>query len=457
MKHSVWYQSLAESRWERRALVTLFALILLLPLQRRMQFASHDTFITGGFTEYTSYFLYATDLLLVLFTVLFAMSRRNTGSLRALLAQRSVRVVLGFLTLTVLLLPFSQQLPHSLYYIVRLFLLVVFCIGVGYFARTVRTQTTMLSLLVISGVLQSLLAILQVLLQRSLGLFFLTGESRLSPSIDNVAKVLVDGDRYIRAYGTLPHPNILAAFLVLALLAAITLLPRIIEKNRQLLLLVAATCILTWGLVTTLSRASFLYGAIAVIVLSTYVLHVKLRRWNSFHVKRLAFATALIIMFAASLLIANRNFLTARLTTGNTNGDVSKSMREELGKTANDLIVLHPLVGTGLNTIIFDETAKRPALASWRYQPVHNIYHLLLVEGGTVTLVGFLIVILASLVSRLRQLKNAPTSFGAFSVVALLFLLAIGFYDHFLITLQQGQLMLWFALGLTLPTFHKKR
>ena len=359
--------------------------------------------------------------------------------------------------MTLLRLPFSQQLPHSLYYIQRLFFLIAFGMGVGYFARTFRTQKTILALLVISGVIQSLIAILQFTLQRSLGLYFLTGESRLSPSIDNVAKVLVDGDRYIRAYGTLPHPNILAAFLVLSLLAAIALLPRIIEKNRQLLLLAAATCILVWGLVTTLSRVSFLYGAIAVAVLSTYVLHVKLQRWNSFHVKRLALTTGLVLVFVASLIIANQKFLSARLTTGNTNGDISKSMREDLSVIANDLIDQHPIIGTGLNTIIFDETALRPDQVSWRYQPMHNIYHLILVEGGVATLVALLLLILVALLPNLRQLKNAPSTFRAFSVVALLFLLAIGFYDHFLITLQQGQLMLWLSIGLALPPFHKKR
>ena len=140
MKLRAWYKSLAENKWERRALVTLFAFIILLPLQRRMQFASHDTYITGGFTEYSSYFLYATDLLLVLFTALFGASLRSAESLRALIANKAVRVVLVFYAMTLLLLPFSQQLPHSLYYIVRLFYQITFGMDVGYFARKFRKQ-----------------------------------------------------------------------------------------------------------------------------------------------------------------------------------------------------------------------------------------------------------------------------------------------------------------------------
>ncbi|MCK4892131.1 MAG: hypothetical protein KAS78_05680, partial [Candidatus Pacebacteria bacterium] len=42
----------------------------------------------------------------------------------------------------------------------------------------------------------------------------ITGESVIGPQIPGVAKIAVDGEKIIRAYGTFPHPNILGGFLI---------------------------------------------------------------------------------------------------------------------------------------------------------------------------------------------------------------------------------------------------
>ena len=62
---------------------------------------------------------------------------------------------------------------------------------------------------------QSTWGITQFLLQHDLGLWWL-GESNLSPDKTGVAKVVAGNETLVRAYGSLPHPNILAAYLSLA-------------------------------------------------------------------------------------------------------------------------------------------------------------------------------------------------------------------------------------------------
>lgn len=73
------------------------------------------------------------------------------------------------------------------------------------------------AVIIISAVFQSIVAILQFISQKSIGLTLLK-ESILSVSDPGVAKIVLNGDALIRAYGLFPHPNILGGFLAVSLL-----------------------------------------------------------------------------------------------------------------------------------------------------------------------------------------------------------------------------------------------
>jgi hypothetical protein len=64
---------------------------------------------------------------------------------------------------------------------------------------------------------QGIIAFLQVLRQESLGLTFL-GESVLNTHINGVATVIINGEEFLRGYGTFLHPNLLAAFVLINIL-----------------------------------------------------------------------------------------------------------------------------------------------------------------------------------------------------------------------------------------------
>ncbi|MFH1175176.1 MAG: hypothetical protein V1698_00450, partial [bacterium] len=74
-----------------------------------------------------------------------------------------------------------------------------------------------------SGAIQAVWGICQFLCQQSLGLKIFQ-ESVISPSILGVAKIILGGKKYIRAYGGLSHPNILAGFLLLSILCSVGLI-----------------------------------------------------------------------------------------------------------------------------------------------------------------------------------------------------------------------------------------
>jgi len=89
---------------------------------------------------------------------------------------------------------------------------------------TIRWSTgwnNFLKLIVFLGLIESLIGIIQFIIQHSIGLTLLK-ESVISPSIPGVAKLILGGQKYIRAYGLFPHPNILGGFLLFSII--ITLL-----------------------------------------------------------------------------------------------------------------------------------------------------------------------------------------------------------------------------------------
>ena len=447
MKLKTWYHALGSTFWQRSTLLLLLATVFALPLQRRIQLTSSDTFITGAFTEYSSYFIYLTDIALLMLTLSFSILIIKEKLRRQLFSGILPKLVMVFFVVLLLLLPFSSQLPHSAYYIVRLFLLICFALAIGYFAQKARNFTLILTSLILSGLLQSTIAILQFTLQRSLGLFYLTGESHLSPIMDNVAKVVVNGDRFMRAYGTFPHPNILAAFLVVALLSLIAILPKLLKHRLGLIAGILAFTVLGWGLIVALSRTSFLYGLIAVIILLS----------SLFPVKRLGLAIATCAIIGVLLIGMHWSYLTARLTTGNAVNDISLSMRQQLDEFANKEITKHPLVGTGINTVIFTEIAVTPGQPAWMYQPIHNIYRLLLVETGMIGLAAFIALSGLLLACGVFGYIKKPHIRGAYAFTVLAFLLSIACYDHFLLTLQQGQMLLWLAVGFGLSQINVAR
>jgi hypothetical protein len=72
-------------------------------------------------------------------------------------------------------------------------------------------------IIMLLGVAHSLIGIAQFIAQYSLGLFWLK-ESLIGPDIAGVAKIIINYQPFIRAYGLFPHPNILGGFLFFSII-----------------------------------------------------------------------------------------------------------------------------------------------------------------------------------------------------------------------------------------------
>ena len=268
-----------------------------IPFQTRKVFLTEYSFYSGAFTEWTTFFVYASDVFLILALFFWFVSvlrnfieenvknEGNTCKFRLFLAKLSkfsdnkfkkvtksskswlfLAVFLVWITLTLVINDIYFEISaFQLFKLIELSLLVVFVyfnlksdkssVFSSYrsffskyfsrlnlpllrsFAKKLKlnekkeesSKVLYISLVVIafSGFLQSLIAIYQFVVQRSVFtspiLAKITGESIIGPQIPGVAKIVVDSEKIIRAYGTFPHPNILGGFLIFTLLITIYL------------------------------------------------------------------------------------------------------------------------------------------------------------------------------------------------------------------------------------------
>ncbi|MBI2024983.1 MAG: O-antigen ligase family protein [Candidatus Harrisonbacteria bacterium] len=301
-----------------------------------------------------------------------------------------------------------------------------------------------MAILVIAAIFQTIIGVGQFMLQSDLGLSFL-GESSLSPTLAGVAKVDIDGGKFLRAYGTLPHPNVLAGFLIVGLLAAYFFWLRrasewkIFSSFRNLLsdlFFGSAIFIILLGILFSFSRSAWLITLAISIIFIFYSLFFRIRVIQS---------TRLLILLIAILGIffwQFKDYILPRATFSLEESAIAA--RFDYNRIGWDLIKNHPL-GVGLgNQVFYSESAglyqKYGLNQPWEKQPIHNFYILMAAEISIFGAAAFLLFLA-------RNMFSYKGGIASFMLGALLI---FGFTDHFLWDLQPGWLMLWLTIGLVL-------
>ncbi len=281
--------------------------------------------------------------------------------------------------------------------------------------------------------IQAVWAIAQYTLQHDLGLQRL-GESVLGPDVHGVAKVNYDGERVIRAYGSLPHPNILAAYLTAAIFTAGTLVlwPARITKRSRLILTIILI-VLGAALWLTFSRTALILTVIngALVLLFSY------RRWHRLSWEAAVVAIAFVVV--AGLVwepLTGREKLTTAQETGINNRTV--------GYEAAAAMVAHQPYGVGAGNFVRAMPVEKPDLPGYQYQPAHNVPLLIAAELGIIPAL-LVLAYVAEIGWRFHFLR--PRDRYANSINFSLFMLGgvfigLGMVDHFLWTLPGGLLLI---------------
>ena len=104
-------------------------------------------------------------------------------------------------------------------------------------------------------------------------------------------------------------------------------------------------------------------------------------------------------------------------------------------------------MGVGIGQFIPGMITKFKNLPAVAYQPVHNIYLLIVSETGFLGLGAFLL-FLFFVFWRFIHVADFKKLYTFSFLIFIFSFLLIGLFDHFLWTSQQGSLIFWMALAL---------
>jgi hypothetical protein len=291
----------------------------------------------------------------------------------------------------------------------------------------------------IIALFEGILAIAQFLGQRSFVLRRL-GEPVLSMTDFGIARIVSSGT-FIRAYGTFPHPNILAVFLLAGLFLNIWL---ILNENSIKWRILYSISLITslFGLILTFSRASWLAGVIAGIVFTG----IYIVRWGI--TKRVGFILALVFTTA---LVSFALFSPLIIDRGNIQGE-SLSKRTLYNSIAIKMIRDKPIFGWGGGESMLHMQQFSPIkLDPWDIQPIHNYYLLSAAEYGIPVSLALLLFFIYHVIRGFKASQTVSdvrrATWNMTLAILLIAFMMLMLLDHYFYTIMQTQLLLWIILG----------
>lgn len=283
--------------------------------------------------------------------------------------------------------------------------------------------------LFISGVFQSILGLGQFIRQEVVGSKWLGMTTHLP--IDIYSSVVgFSDDRWLRAYGSLPHPNIFGGFLAVCFLTALYLYLTELNNRRKTIISLGLVFIVI-GLFFSFSRSAWLAASLV------YLVYLLMLVYKKRFIDLISISIYLILIIVPLVTIYNSLVIT-RLSVVERLEEKSIEQRLDSLVEAKNIFFSHPLFGVGLGNYDNYLVSFNPGFLGWHYQPAHNIYLLILAELG---IIGF---ILFGLIIMLATYKAN----NLFSVMAVLALVVIGFFDHYLWTNYLGIMMFWLIVAL---------
>ncbi len=412
----------------------LASFLFCVPFQIRTYIYGGSFFLNGNFNPYTTFFIYLTDVFLILAFLCWgiAMMRgERTQKIEAghPVVTAGVIMFLIFCLAGVFLSPdknlaFFLSLRPAVFFLLYLMLI-----------NEILDRDEIIKYLIAGILLQAVIGIGQYVMQRALGLSFL-GETAISTQAQGVAKIDWDGMKILRSYGTFSHANVFGGALFMALILSFY---KFADKMKYLLPLLA---VLIMALIFTFSRSAF-FALVAALLLYMAVNEGKIS------LKYTILGFSLIVFFIVSFNLEGIFF--QRFMFG---GDVESGMeRMQYFDISKRMLADNPLgVGMGGFTLYMQDYSVEK-LEPWFFQPVHNVFLLAANELGLIggaCLILFIGAIFYLLVKNVMDKKIGQNEKGfGYAMIALLGgIITISLFDHYFFSIYQGQALFFICLAL---------
>ena len=374
-----------------------YLFVFLIPWNARWVIRAGE--LHGGFWEYGTVALYATDVLFIVIVLLSGVwwVKNQKSKIKNQNDNAKLKNNLQLTTYNLLLLIITGYAFLSIFWsfdkFIALYAALKLLEGIVLFAfiRILPIdRTKLIWALIASAVVQSALAIVQFFTQSVFSWPF-SGIAPQDPSDLGVSVVQFADERWLRAYGSFPHPNMLGAFLAIVAVLLFTKLLRSRDEESRItnhesgmlkcILHNAYFIILISGLFFTFSRAAWIAFFVGLVIYAVQTKAWREKIFLQFVLLLVVTATALTVLF----------FPLVRTRIGGDERLEMKSNKERATgyREAVQLIKAHPLIGVGIGNYTAAVARElRPNDPAWSYQPAHNIFLLVLAELG---IIGFLL------------------------------------------------------------------
>lgn len=266
----------------------------------------------------------------------------------------------------------------------------------------------------------------------------LLGVSAKDAATPGIAVVESGDDRLLRAYGTFPHPNVFGGYVAVGIVA-LAWLSRYVRSRQQLIGALLFSGLLGATLIVTFSRSAWL----GLFVVFLFLIAVML--WRKHLPPRRAIPTMMVgLASILSTLIIFHAQVFSRFDPSQQLEIISIEERASQYQTFGDVFLSSPIMGVGPNAYTFILERLDPGHHVWSYQPIHNVYLLILAELGLtgVLALGYTLFTLNPFAN--ASLREAGTLFAC-TIGILLFV--IGLFDHYLWTLWPGLALMAVAVA----------
>jgi O-antigen ligase len=376
------------------------------------------------------------------------------GLLRLARNDKVVWVILSGLDLVIFIsIFFAEDL------ILALYRYGLFLLGIGLFWLVVKVKYDKIKLAIAffsALLIQSALAGWQFLAQNAFADKWL-GLAAHSPG-DLGASVIETfsaeglGERWLRAYGSLDHPNVLGGVLSLGLIVLAYIYLRGYfkkdeikkEKIKNKKFFLFSFLIFILALLLTFSRSAWLALAAGLaLFLITFIFK---KDWAA--LKRLGLVIILSAVLSGVIFINYQNlFFTRYQGIFFSNGGAARlelksvSERKMYFDDSLKLIKKNWLIGSGIGNYTKALAEKEKMRPWYQLEPVHNVFLLVWAETGIFGLI-FFIAFLAALFRQSAKSKNllGLSLLGALAIIMM--------FDHYFWSLRSGILFFWLATGI---------